>query len=89
MPAIHPRSRRQVRWAFAAERRGEFPRGKAREWAHRWKCWTWAASRGPLPRDCADAMELLDKMLRQGAKPPKMIPIRAYAAIQKKRRRAA
>ena len=29
-----PVSEAQKRWAFAAEARGELPKGKAREWAH-------------------------------------------------------
>jgi hypothetical protein len=33
----HPVSEAQRRWAFAAEERGELPRGKAREWSRRVK----------------------------------------------------
>jgi hypothetical protein len=66
MPGIHPSSWRQVRYAFAAEARGEFPAKKAREWAHRWKCWTWDESaRGKLPKDCKDAIELLERVRTQ------------------------
>ena len=32
-----PFSKKQQRWAFAAEARGELPKGKAREWAKRAK----------------------------------------------------
>ena len=28
------RSKREMRWRFAAEKRGEVPKGSAREWAH-------------------------------------------------------
>lgn len=78
MPGIHPRSRQQVRWAFAAEARGELRPGAstpwtspvarekrsiAREWAHRWKCWSWdKQTRGKLPKDCKSAIELLQKI---------------------------
>jgi len=64
MPGIHPSSRRQVKWAFAAEARGQFPKKMAREWAHRWKCWTWdkKARGGGLPKDCKDAIDLLQKI---------------------------
>jgi len=81
MPGIHPSSRKQVRWAFAAESRGLLrpgpdtpwtsPEAKnaqsiAREWAHRWKCWEWDAKvRGKLPEDCKSAMEFLDTLRRE------------------------
>lgn len=61
MPGIHPSSRQQVRWAFAAESRGQFPKGKAREWAHNWKCWT----KVPMPPGCGPAMKVLDNVRRQ------------------------
>jgi len=61
MPGIHPSSRQQVRWAFAAESRGQFPKGKAREWAHNWKCWT----KVPLPPGCGPAMKILSDVRRQ------------------------
>jgi len=28
------KSKRQMRWMFAAEKRGELPKGTARRWAH-------------------------------------------------------
>lgn len=64
MPGIHPSSPQQVRWAFAAEARGKFPAGMAREWAHRYKCWTWDSNSrgGPLPKDCVDAVKILSKI---------------------------
>jgi hypothetical protein len=66
MPGIHPASRKQVLLAFAMEARGKFPSGIAREWAHRWKCWTWDESvRGRLPKDCKDAYDLLEKIRRE------------------------
>lgn len=61
MPGIHPSSRQQVRWAFAAESRGQFPKGKAREWAHNWKCWT----KVPMPPGCGPAMKVLNDVRRQ------------------------
>jgi hypothetical protein len=91
MPGIHPSSRQQVKWAFAAEARGQLrpnpnwkstpppdapwtsPEAKrqgsiAREWAHRWKCWTWdprAREGARLPKDCKSAMALLEKLRRE------------------------
>ncbi len=78
MPGIHPASRKQVQWAFASEARGTFgpkpdtpwtspeakqKRSLAREWAHRWKCWSWdEKARGKLPKDCKKAVELLDEI---------------------------
>jgi hypothetical protein len=79
MPGIHPASRKQVRWAFAAEARGQFrpkadttwtssaakaDRSLAREWAHRYKCWTWDDKKrqAPMPKDCKAALELLRKI---------------------------
>lgn len=76
MPGIHPASRKQVQWAFAAEARGRLrPKSDtpwtsseakatgslARDWAHRWKCWSWdEPKRGKLPKDCKKAIKLLD-----------------------------
>lgn len=37
MPGPHPVSQAQKRWAFSAEKRGELPKGKAKEWAERVK----------------------------------------------------
>jgi len=37
MPCDRPSSKKQLRWAFAAEERGELPKGKAREWARKYK----------------------------------------------------
>lgn len=78
MPGIHPASRRQVQWAFAAEARGQFgpkpgtpwtspeakqKRSLARDWAHRWKCWSWDEKvRGKLPKDCKAAIKLLEQI---------------------------
>ena len=78
MPGIHPASRRQVQWAFAAEARGQFgakpdtpwtspeakkKRSLARDWAHRWKCWSWdEKARGKLPKDCKAAVKLLEQI---------------------------
>lgn len=64
MPGIHPASRKQVQWAFYAEKQGKLPRGTAREWAHNWKCWTWDAGArgGPLPKECKEAMQVLDEI---------------------------
>jgi hypothetical protein len=104
VPGIHPASRKQVQWAFASEARGAFapksdtpwtsPQAKlkrslAREWAHRWKCWSWdEKARGKLPKDCKKAVELLDKIrsehpkwkvpagVKRPAPKPKVVPIR-------------
>jgi len=81
MPGIHPSSRKQVKWAFAAEARGQLrpspatpwtsPEAKskgsiAREWAHRLKCWEWDEKvRGKMPADCKSALELLDTVRRE------------------------
>ena len=64
MPGIHPTSRKQVQWAFYAEKQGKLPPGTAREWAHNWKCWTWDAGArgGPLPKECKEAMQALDEI---------------------------
>jgi hypothetical protein len=84
MPGIHPTSRRQVRYAFAAERRGEMPKGTAREWAHRWRCWT-APPSLPVPAGCADAMRLLAKLSPKS----KVLPIGFARRPKKRHRRAA
>jgi len=78
MPGIQPASRKQVKLAFALERRGQFkatPKtpwtseeakrigSLAREWGHRWKCWEWDEKvRGKMPADCKSALQLLDKL---------------------------
>lgn len=81
MPGIHPSSSKQVRWAFAAERRGQLRPSPstpwtsdvakmegsiAREWGHRWKCWSWdEKARGKIPADCKNALQLLDTIRRE------------------------
>jgi hypothetical protein len=81
MPGIHPASQQQVRWAFAAEARGQLRASPgttwtareakasgslAREWAHRWKCWSWdKKTLGKAPPQCKEALELLDNIRRQ------------------------
>jgi len=37
MPCDRPSSKKQLRWAFAAEERGELPKGTARRWARKMK----------------------------------------------------
>lgn len=84
MPGLHPKSLRQVRYAFAAEARGEMPKGTGRKWAHRWKCWTAPPSQ-PLPAGCADAMRILASLSRS----EKVLPIGFARRPAKKKRHAA
>lgn len=65
MPGIHPTSARQVRYAFAAERRGQMPRGTAKKWAHRWRCWELDRKGKPLPKSCLSAIRMLDAIGRR------------------------
>jgi hypothetical protein len=37
MPCERPSSKKQLRWAFAAEERGELPEGTAERWAEKYK----------------------------------------------------
>jgi hypothetical protein len=60
MPGIHPTSARQVRFAFAAERRGEMPPGTARRWAHRLRCFN-LARKGKMPTECRAALRILER----------------------------
>lgn len=83
MPGIHPTSRRQVRYAFAAEARGELPRGTARRWAHRWKCWTNPSA--SLTKECREAMHIIAGLSRERS----VLPIGLAVKRHKKKRRAA
>lgn len=81
MAGIQPSSSKQVRWAFAAERRGQLRPSPstpwtsdvaklegsiAHEWGHRWKCWSWDEKvRGKIPADCESALQLLDTIRRE------------------------
>jgi hypothetical protein len=74
MPGIHPASRKQVRLFFAMEARGQLPKGKARELAHDWKCWT----KVPEPPGCKGAMKILNDARRQH--PTWKVPAEVLAA---------
>jgi hypothetical protein len=69
MPGIHPTSRRQIRYAFAAESRGEMPKGTGARWAHDWKCWT----KKPVPKGCRAAMKILSDARAAGYPVPREI----------------
>lgn len=77
MPGIHPSSRRQIRYAFAAESRGEMPKGTGKKWAHDWKCWTTK----PVPKGCRAAMKILSDARAQGYS----VPIGVLAVRRKSR----
>lgn len=72
-----------MRYAFAAEARGEMPKGTGRRWAHRWKCWTKPGA--SLTAACADAMRILDRV----SKKTKVVPIGIAVKPKKRHRKVA
>jgi len=67
MPCDRPSSKKQLRWAFAAEERGELPRGTARRWARKYKRKKGGSFKGMILKSAVKVAEDLPTALATGA----------------------